>query len=174
MPTWRDSIDFLKDTQIDFSVLNNILLANNALLILKLHINTPHIHEITTLSNIVLLHGNIDIYSILPYTHTLITDYSSILYDYIIMPGKEVILYPFDYDQYVNTQDFNYPFIENVAGAIVKNSQDLYKVFDKKMKLESINEISTIRDRFWGNYNGDASKKIVEFLYSKLKIRKHK
>ncbi|MGI4803589.1 MAG: CDP-glycerol glycerophosphotransferase family protein [Janthinobacterium lividum] len=174
MPTWRDSIDFLKDTKIDFSVLNGILLVNNALLILKLHVNTPHINEITKLSNIILLHGNIDVYSILSYTHTLITDYSSILYDYILMPGKEVILYPFDYDRYVNTRDFNYPYLENVAGIIVRNSQDLYKIFDKKIKIESNNKISTIRNRFWGNYNGDASKKIVDFLYAELKIRKYK
>ena len=173
MPTWRDSIDFLQDTGIDFAVLNDILLANHALLILKLHINTPHIQEITALSNLVLLHGNIDVYGILPYTHTLITDYSSILYDYIIMPEKEVVLYLFDYDRYVDTRDFNYPFMENVAGAIVKNNQDFYKIFDKETKLESINEISTIRDKFWGNYNGDASEKIVGFVYSELKIRKH-
>lgn len=172
MPTWRDSIDFLRDTGIDFSVLNNILITNNALLILKLHINTPHIAAVTALSNIVLLHGNIDVYSILPYTDTLITDYSSVLYDYLIMPGKEVILYLFDYDSYVNIRDFNYPFLENVAGTIVKDSKGLYKIVDQKMKLESIHETSTIRDKFWGNYKGDASKKIVGFVFDKLKIKK--
>lgn len=77
------------------------------------------------LSNIALLDSTVDIYAILPYTDVLITDYSSILYDYVLMRGKDIILYLYDYEDYVRERDFTYPFDENVVSKRVYTFEEL-------------------------------------------------
>lgn len=55
------------------------------------------------------------------FTDVLITDYSSILYDYLLMQEKETVLFLFDYEEYVRDRDFYYPFEENVVGRKVSS-----------------------------------------------------
>ena len=116
MPTWRDSQRTVFTQSMDLERLNGILAARNSLLILKPHANVILTDTLGSLSNIVLADPKSDIYPILPYAHVLITDYSSILYDWLLMEGKDVILYLYDYKEYVRERDFYYPFDENVAG----------------------------------------------------------
>jgi CDP-glycerol glycerophosphotransferase (TagB/SpsB family) len=166
MPTWRETkTSFLADTNIDFHLLNDILKKQGELLILKLHVNTSEKDTFSFLSNIVLLPAHIDVYCILPYTNTLITDYSSVLYDYILLPDKQVILYLFDLEEYLKHREFNYPFLSNVSGTLINSASDLYSAFSSD-KLSTVNNVNVIRDRFWGDYDGNASKRIVEKIYT--------
>jgi CDP-glycerol glycerophosphotransferase (TagB/SpsB family) len=169
MPTWRDSETFLQDLQVDFSLIDNILKSKDAILVLKLHINTVNI--ITDgLSNVITMPYAVDVYTILPYTDTLITDYSSILYDYLLLPGKEVILFLFDLEAYLAGRDFNYPFLPNVAGKVVSTVPELYEVLAADGPLGTINDYEEIRARFWGSYDGNAGRKITEAIRNKLAI----
>jgi CDP-glycerol glycerophosphotransferase (TagB/SpsB family) len=169
MPTWRESQSFLPDMDVDFHLVDEILRSRNALLILKLHINSVNV---TTegLSNVIILPYGVDVYAILPYTHTLITDYSSVLYDYLLLPGREVILFLFDLESYLEGCDFNYPFLENVAGKVITTVPELYETLRTESPLGSINDIDDIRSRFWGTYDGTASSKITGTIRSKLRI----
>lgn len=108
MPTWRDSQLDIFSQQFDLEALNKVLLGQNALMLLKPHPNT-HTNDISGYSNIVLVNRTTDIYGVLPFTDVLITDYSSILYDYLLIPKKQVILYLYDYQEYVKDRDFYYP-----------------------------------------------------------------
>ena len=101
MPTWRIGCkeSVFSMAGIDLSVLEDALKKNNSLFIIKLHNfdkwqfeNTPHI---------VVLRDMCDIYTVLPYTDCLITDYSSIYSDYMLM-NKEIILFPFDREVYAS------------------------------------------------------------------------
>ncbi|MCF0206870.1 MAG: CDP-glycerol glycerophosphotransferase family protein [Bacteroidales bacterium] len=163
MPTWRDSQrDIFSNMKLD--ILNEILQTNNELLILKPHFNTKiSDSDIKGLSNIMLLDNNVDTYTILPYTSTLITDYSSILYDYILMENKNVILYLYDYDEYVKERDFTYPFDENVTGKIVANFNDLCEIIrNGDYKINPLDR-SRIIEKFWGETQS-ASKRIAEYF----------
>ena len=102
MPTWRnDDSDFIKHACIDWESLNNAMKNRNELFILKLHPLTKTVlHEKVEYSHIKLFPKNSDIYTILPFVDTLITDYSSIYSDFLTM-DKEIILFVFDYDSYV-------------------------------------------------------------------------
>lgn len=48
--------------------------------------------DISSLSNITYVSPELDVYPILPFTDVLITDYSSIYYDYLLMDHKGCIL----------------------------------------------------------------------------------
>lgn len=169
MPTWRDSPRFLEDLGLDLQRINTLLKAKDELIILKMHINSINIPA-EGLSNVWILPWYLDVYNIFPYTHTLITDYSSVLYDYILLAEKEVILFVYDMEQYLAEREFNYPFLPNVAGQLVENLDDFYAALASTEPIASINSVDEITSRFWGNYNGHAAKDLTVFIKQQLKL----
>lgn len=168
MPTWRESQRNLFAEHLDLDRMNSLMLDQNSLLVLKPHANTiiSNKDQFAHYSHIVLLNNRIDIYPLLPYTDILITDYSSILYDYLLMDNKKVILYLYDYCQYVRDRDFNYSFKENVAGEVAYSFNELLEVI--KNNQYDITAYYDIRKKFWGDYNGQACRVITEFFLSLL------
>jgi CDP-glycerol glycerophosphotransferase (TagB/SpsB family) len=152
MPTWRESQQNIFAENMDLASLQSLMEEAGSLLLLKPHANTRVDRSLfSRFENIVWLDSRVDTYAILPYTGVLITDYSSILYDYILMEDKDVILYLYDMDDYVAARNFNYPFLENVVGKIVYNAGELrhcLQTGDYKMDEE---RRTAIRDRFWGD-----------------------
>ncbi len=166
MPTWRDSQRRVFAQSMNLSELNKVMVNKNALLLLKPHANTI-VDDLSSYSNIKLIASNADLYPLLPYTTVLITDYSSVLYDYLLMPGKGVILYLYDYDEYVSERDFYYPFDENVIGTKVCSFVELLDC----IKNDGYNINADLRDgilqRFWGrSMSLDSSTKIIGFVRS--------
>jgi CDP-glycerol glycerophosphotransferase (TagB/SpsB family) len=164
MPTWRDSQKNVFAQQMDLQQLSAELKKQNALLLLKPHPNTI-VDNIYQADNIILVERTVDIYGVLPFTDVLITDYSSILYDYILMPKKQVILYLYDYDEYVHERDFYYPFDENVVGRKVETFDDLLKVISTQGYKMDEQDRQRILDRFWGEtMKMDSSKEILDYI----------
>ena len=149
MPTWRDSQKNVFAQQMDLRKLCEVLKEQNAILLLKPHPNTI-VDNIYETDNLVLVDRTVDIYGVLPFTDVLITDYSSVLYDYILIPDKQVILYLYDYEEYVKERDFYYPFDENVIGKYVKSFEDLVTVIYNKDYEINKSERKLIIERFWG------------------------
>ncbi|MBR4810898.1 MAG: CDP-glycerol glycerophosphotransferase family protein [Bacteroidaceae bacterium] len=165
MPTWRDSQRTVFTQSMDLDRLNGILAAKNALLILKPHANVILTDTLGSLSNIVLTDPKSDIYPILPYAHVLITDYSSILYDWLLMERKDVILYLYDYKEYVRERDFYYPFDENVAGCRVETFDELCSLIESRQHTIDADERKRIVDKFWGKTASyDSSDRILHFI----------
>lgn len=151
MPTWRDSQREVFTQSFDLPRLDALMQKNNSLLLLKPHANVLiNPAEFAALKNIKLVDGKVDIYPVLPYTDILITDYSSILYDYILMSGKDVILYLYDYAEYINDRDLYYPFDENVVGRKVYNFEELFCCIKEGDYLMAEEQRRIIVDRFWG------------------------
>lgn len=106
MPTWRKGkVDFLAAAGIDWHHLNQCLEKRNELLILKLHPFTIiDMSEISGYSNLMVYPKDSDIYTVLPFIDCLITDYSSIYTDFLMM-NKDIILFVFDYEDYVHNSN---------------------------------------------------------------------
>ena len=106
MPTWRRTkSDFIAASGIDWEKLNESLNKKNELLILKLHPHTKlNMDAITNYSNLMIYQKNSDVYTVLPYIDCLITDYSSIYTDFLMM-NKEIILFIFDFEDYVHNSN---------------------------------------------------------------------
>lgn len=152
MPTWRDSQREIFVQSFNLVKMNEILCAQNSLLLLKPHANTViDSTSLQQLSNILLLDGKTDIYPILPYTDVLITDYSSVLYDYVLMENKDVILYLYDYEDYVKERDLYYPFDENVVGRRVFNFDELLSCIQNLDYSIDFKKKAEIVEKFWGN-----------------------
>lgn len=155
MPTFRDDQhDFIKASGLDFQKLNELLKEKDSLLLLKLHPAT-RVDSINfdALDNIIAIDKTVDIYPILPFTDVLITDYSSIYYDYILLKDKDVILFPFDYEEYIsNSRDFAYDYLTYAPSVKAWNFEDLYFII-KNDKSLFFPERQEIIKTFWGtNY----------------------
>lgn len=165
MPTFRDDqTDFMQLSGIDFDDLNKVLTSMGYLLMVKMHPATRmDFNAISTCSNIKLIDRRMDIYPILPFTDVLITDYSSIYYDYILMEGKKIILFPFDYDSYIcNSRDLAYDYLQYTPGKKVST----YIAFRQSI-IDGGYEIpdkSWVLKQFWGSNYQHASAKIVNLI----------
>lgn len=121
MPTFRDeNPDFMDKAISDFAKLNEVCARNNTLFMIKAHMLTRFNVNLTGYSHIALLDNHIDVYPLLPLTHALISDYSSIIFDYSLM-HKKILFYAYDIDEYLcksRESYFNYKdvFSDNIIG----------------------------------------------------------
>ena len=167
MPTWRDSQRDIFVQSFDLKKMDDILKANNSLLLLKPHSNTRvDASTIRNYQNIQLLNADMDVYPILPHIDVLITDYSSILYDFILMENHDVILYLYDYDDYVKDRELFYPFDENVVGTRAMNFDELCRCIQQgDFKIDETQR-KMILKRFWGdNYSQSPSQMIMSRFF---------
>ena len=149
MPTWRDSQRNLFAKGIDLDALNQVMQEQNSLVIMKPHPNTI-LPAHTEYTNLVFMDAAADVYAILPLTDVLITDYSSVMFDYPLMPNKGMILYQYDYDEYIAEREFNFPLEGNIIGRKVTSFAELLDVIRKKDYILSNHERSAYNQKFWG------------------------
>ena len=162
MPTWRDSQRNLFANGIDLQVLNNVMAEQNALAVMKPHPNTVK-PEHSEYSNLVFMESTADVYAILPLTDVLITDYSSIMFDYPLMDNKSMILYQYDYDEYITEREFNFPLEGNIIGRKVTSFEELLSVIRSKDYQLTNFERQRFLFKFWGNtIKMDSSKEIFD------------
>ena len=166
MPTWRDSQRDCFANGFDLNALNECVAAQNACVLMKPHANTI-IDKSIKYSNLFFLDGSVDMYCILPYTHTLITDYSSILYDYILMPDKNVILFHYDYEEYVNSREFIFDIKDNIVGKQVYTFDNLLEVIQNNDYVINQTERQRILEKFWGD---TVDKNSCELILDKLDL----
>ncbi|EFJ3710711.1 hypothetical protein HGL72_000600 [Escherichia coli] len=149
-PTFRDfvapsyyEINGIVPSKKLLSELNGILGYNRYKLIIKLHpyicIENSYMHELIGFNNIIFANKNDDVLDLLINASVLITDYSSICFDFLTL-GKEVIFLMPDYDQYVGkTRGLNFELKDFAPGKIFTNWNDLIKyipVINRKFTLD--------------------------------------
>jgi CDP-glycerol glycerophosphotransferase (TagB/SpsB family) len=98
-PTFREHSR--ADVAWAWADLNADLKARNALLVIKLHPTDSRKIAAPGLDNIRILPAETDAYPILPRLHALLTDYSSIFFDYLVL-DRPVAFFPYDLDEYRN------------------------------------------------------------------------
>jgi CDP-glycerol glycerophosphotransferase (TagB/SpsB family) len=169
MPTWRDSQRTVFSENMDLHNLNSIMKEKNSLILLKPHANTfVDGEKYKAFKNIIFVNNNVDIYPILPYTDVLITDYSSILYDYILMKNKNLILYIYDYDKYAQQRDCRPEFLDFVAGKICYSFDELQqclKTDDYKIDNEKREKVIA---KFWGEGWNKTIEAVSEEIITKV------
>ncbi len=164
MPTWRDDrSNFLQKAFPDLQKLNSILSEQNALLLIKLHPNDVSLRTFRDLSHIKTLKAKLDLYPFLVFTTALITDYSSIYFDYLLLK-KPIIFYPFDFDDYVRLRELYFDYQQAVAPPVVKTFEQLLKLLSNLQNLNFNEKDDQLLNRFWQFKDGGSSKRVVRFL----------
>ncbi|SHM79914.1 CDP-glycerol glycerophosphotransferase, TagB/SpsB family [Anaerosporobacter mobilis DSM 15930] len=133
MPTFRDSeIKFFD--KMDMIDLKEYLKLENVLLLIKLHPKSKLEKEFINLEckNICVIESSLDPYVFLPYADVLITDYSSIYFDYLLL-NRPLIFFNYDMKEYLsNSREMYFNYNEVTPGKKVSNWLEL------KQALENI------------------------------------
>jgi CDP-glycerol glycerophosphotransferase (TagB/SpsB family) len=166
VPTYRDSKrPFLEDAFPDPARLEAALERRNAVLFIKLHRHTGAPAAAPDTQRIRAWPSGVDLDTSLPHLTGLITDYSSVHYDYLYHSDRGSILYPFDEDDYTaNDRLLLYPYAENTAGHRAATFDELVAMFETGSALRPHPDAARIRRKFWGDAPGAASPRIVRHV----------
>lgn len=152
----------------EFNDLNGGLVASNNLLILKPHPNEKiNINNISDLSNVILWDNSIDIYDFKELVNCLITDYSSIIYDFLFIGGVDLIMFPFDYEDYLkNCRDMTGEYFSNVSNRMVHDKFQFLKLVSNYSY--SFYENEKLFNKFWGKVEGKENLDIFNAINKKI------
>jgi CDP-glycerol glycerophosphotransferase (TagB/SpsB family) len=172
MPTFRDKELFSKkstdfSTIFNFTELNKFLEEVNGYFIIKPHPDT-NINLKDQGRIVVVQNKNFDIYPCLSQIDLLITDYSSIYFDFL-MTNKPIIFYFYDLEDYVKSRGemlLNYD--EFAPGPKPTTFKDLlyWMNYFIKGNDEFIDERKKIMELSFNNIDGNSSERIYEYMSS--------
>ena len=117
-------------------------------------------------SNICFLDKRLDIYPLLPFVDILITDYSSIYFDFLLL-NKGVLLYPFDKQRFIENSNYlALDYDEYTPGKRVYSMTDFLSVIasDDILEIDGKDKMRILY-AFWGK----ADKNRLDLLYDKIK-----
>lgn len=157
MPTYRkasmrhemtdgriDSFGVGAITSEQFTLLNDVLKSQKALLIIKPHpMDTLSIERIKDFSNIVCVTNEIlkikeiDLYNLLSETDVLLSDYSSVIIDYLLL-DKPIVMVLSDKEEYKESRGFVFDPVEDYfPGPIISDLDEFLLYFKNPDSVES-------------------------------------
>lgn len=107
-----------------------------------------------------------DANDILTVTDLLITDYSSIIFDYSLL-GKPMMFFAYDLEDYMFDRDFYYDYKEFVPGPIAQTNEEIVELINQhKFDLNKVDEFCK---KFFVEKDGNSSKRFVYDVLLKIK-----
>jgi len=164
-PTFRDagSLRFPFKNN-DLENLNTILEEMDSVFLFKGHAYEKKIN-FGELKYIQLVRKPSDIQELLIISDLLISDYSSVIFDYLLTL-KPIILFPYDLDIYKKGRGLHYDLRDIAPGPIVFEIEELLEVIRNMEKLDSeyrdVRE--KVRDRFNKYHDGKSIERLLNFL----------
>ena len=102
-----------------------------------------------------------DINDILPIAEILITDYSSVIFDWVLL-NKPIIYYAYDKEDYQGDRGLYYTFDEYVYGNVASTGDELIKAIEKADMMPS--KRKEFRYRFMSACDGRATQRVLKLL----------
>jgi CDP-glycerol glycerophosphotransferase (TagB/SpsB family) len=175
MPTHRESATSIGQATtpllpLNLEDLDTFCVKNSIIFILKLH---PFVMQFQKdfdspkgFTNVYFHSTQGDIYPILKYTDLLVTDYSSIYFDFLLL-DRPIVFYDYDYEEYSsNMGGFFYNYDENAPGIKVKTQSDVQEAI-----LQSLNEEDSfaeqrklVSNRFHTYQDTHSSNRIIDSI----------
>lgn len=166
-PTFRDTgKDISGWLKID--KLKQFLKEHNAVLVCKLHFADKNSLNFELTEEFYKMDSDSDIYPVLKYSDALITDYSSIYFDYLLL-DKPILYYPIDLEEYQEKcRGFYRPYEELTAGIKAYSEEELISAMQDVVKgVDDYKEArKTLRNRMFKNQDGKNCERVIEFIKS--------
>ena len=94
-------------------------------------------------------------------TDILITDYSSVCFEYSLL-NKPMIFFAYDLDDYIASRDFYYPYESFVPGPIAKTTDEIVDII-KENRFE-VEKLEKFRNTFFDHFDGKSTQRVVDTL----------
>ncbi len=166
-PTFRDTGgDGISDGILNLEKLNDFALTNDFVFVFKLH-PLPQYKSISDDFERIIWYDNVkDVYPFLPEVDAMISDYSSIYMDYILL-NRPIFFLLYDREKY-ETKDrelhafFNDFLVGPISTCQKKLEEDLIYSFTQKDEFKS--EHSKIIEKSYKNTDDNSSQRIFKFI----------
>lgn len=163
MPTWRDNDEnYFTKAKINYLKLEEELEKINGILFIKLHPLTPK-SEIPVCENIKRIDNDVDIYPFLSYVDYLITDYSSIYFDFLVL-DREIIFIPYDLHSYMESRELYFDYEKVTPGVKYYSFDEFINNIKNLSKLNYKKERDRLRSNFYDDYSFNASERIYKYI----------
>lgn len=167
MPTWRGSsrnanIELQKKIVLEHLSQIDKLLKNNQILFVNLHFLLGNDINLSNMKHIKMFPQEYETYDFLNVCDVLITDYSSVFFDFAVTK-KKIILFTYDLDEYL-LQKGTYFSIDTLPFPIVYNIDDLIYELNNTKKVEY--------DDFYNDFCCYSSKNTIQELLDFLVFNK--
>ena len=149
LPTFRDVDESVLST-LDTAALTDLLERHDASLLVKPHPDEPIDLETLATDRIYALPETIDSHALLGLADVLVTDYSSILFDYLLL-DRPLVFYAPDLDRYRARRGFYFDYDEVTPGPIAKTAPEFRAALEGVLGAEGdgfADERARVRDRF--------------------------
>jgi CDP-glycerol glycerophosphotransferase len=173
-PTFRDTgsgNDFLDKEALDLPNLDAFARKHNILIVFKIHPFRRLRFDFESFSNLIKYSDTGDVYPILPLIDLLVTDYSSIFFDFLYL-NKPIIFFPYDYDTYIREdRQLKYDYDWVTPGPKCTNQENLQTLIYRCLFENEDNFKQKRRDIFnmsFSHKTGSASEQILEMIHSEI------
>jgi len=165
MPTFRDTGGSIFSSNAwDYDAFNTFCRRNNYIMVVKNHPHPDHEKVVLNYDNIINFDTECDIYPLLRHSDLLITDYSSVYMDYLLL-NKPVIFYPYDMDEYVSkNRDIQFDYEWITPGPICLSQTEvqhqIHHILTDKCDVHR-NKRDEIKTMAFAHHDGQSSKRIL-------------
>nr|MDH3108489.1 CDP-glycerol glycerophosphotransferase family protein [Bacillus altitudinis] len=104
-----------------------------------------------------------EINELLLITDLLITDYSSVCFEFALL-NKPMIFFSYDVDDYIRKRDFYYDYFSFIPGPLAKTCHELVSII--KNNEYDFDRIDSFVNYFFDDLDGKSSKRVVDELLS--------
>jgi CDP-glycerol glycerophosphotransferase (TagB/SpsB family) len=168
-PTFRDGMkNPIKENQKMLFFIDRYLAKNNMSLYIKLH---PWIKDtqLSKIENVKIVESESDIYPLLPHVDILITDYSSIYFDFLLL-DKPIIFFAYDIENYkLNDRSLLLDYDQYTPGKKVFSLKYLIRVILEQLKEDSYIEArSNIKKLMFDELDDKSSLRIAKLIDEKF------
>lgn len=164
LPTYRDTGRNITEW-LNSKKLHDVLKKNNAVLAFKLHPNDKNVINVES-EELYKLSNKTDLYVLLKKMDCLITDYSSVYFDYLLL-DRPIIFYPFDLEEYIaQDRPLYVDYDEYTPGRKAYNEDELINAIQLTINGEDNYKQARakIRNEVFLHQDGNACERIVEFV----------
>lgn len=165
-PTWRDNESmgkgkYIFNPNINFDTLKRYL-HKDYVFIVKYH------YLIASKIDYTRFHGfikdiNADIQDLYLISDYLMTDYSSVMFDYSVL-NRPMIFYTYDLDEYYNNRGFYFDFKEEAPGPFIFNTEELVDYLKNPKDELYKQKLAAWHKKYNSWDDGKASEKVVEII----------
>lgn len=172
-PTWRDNLydqegKYKFKLPIDLSTFQRVLGKSYDLLLKPHYLITDQL-DITGYEQCVKICDiKQDIQELYLIADILITDYSSVMFDYSIL-GRPIIFFMYDIEEYRSeVREFYFDILKEAPGPIVENNEDLIECIKniEHLKVEYLNQYNAFKKKYTSLDLGRAADQVIKLIES--------
>lgn len=164
-PTFRSNLSSpFSDNILSLQALNNFAEDYKILLVMKLHPLMAKQFHTDNLSHIVHYAPECDIYPALSLVDCLVTDYSSIYFDYLLL-DRPIIFFPYDFDHYIaDERKLLFDYIDMAPGLLCKTQVELQAALSKPDTEHWKAKRREVRNKVFDHLDDKAGKRLYDFV----------